>query len=118
MSRANTARTILIFGLSFVFLYFGIDKFVHAFLWIGWIPAWMDGLLGLPSSLWLSIIGIGEIILGLALLMPKRIIRQTASILMAIHLIGILTQVGWNDVGARDIGLLLMSISVWFLLSS
>ncbi len=116
MSRTNTARTILILGLSFVFIYFGIDKFANAVLWIGWIPPWMDGLFGLPSSLWLSVIGSIEIVLGLALLAPVKILRQTASILMSLHLIGVLTQVGWNDVGVRDIGLLSMSISIWFLL--
>ncbi len=116
MSPVTTARWILILGLSFVFIYFGIDKFVDASLWIGWIPDWMNGLLGMNSSLWLQIIGVTEIVIGIALLIPVRLLRQIATIAAALHLVGILTQVGWNDVGVRDIGLLMMTLALWFLL--
>ncbi len=43
MSAVHTSRWTLIAGLAFVFIYFGIDKFVHPLIWIGWMPAWLDG---------------------------------------------------------------------------
>ena len=57
MQSVSIARNILLLGLVFVFLAFGIDKFVQPILWIGWIPGWMNGLLGMNADLWLKIIG-------------------------------------------------------------
>lgn len=116
MSSAVTARNILITGLAFVFLYFGIDKFVHPLLWIGWIPKWMDGLGGFTSDQWLQIIGVTEALIGAAFLFPVRIVRQIATVVAVLHLLGVLSQVGWNDITVRDIGLLAMTVAVWFLL--
>ena len=116
MQSVSAAKNILIIGLGFVFLYFGIEKFVHPSMWLLWIPDWMNGLFGLKADLWLKIIGITEIIIAVALLMPIRFLQQIASIAAALHLVGILTQVGWNDVGVRDIGLLMMAVALFFLL--
>ncbi len=116
MSSAVTARNVLLCGLAFIFLSFGVDKFVHPLLWIGWIPTWMDGLWGMTSSQWLQIIGASEALIGAALLFPVRLVRQIATIVAALHLVTILTQVGWNDIAVRDIGLLAMTVALWFLL--
>ena len=37
------------FGLALIFLWFGIDKFIHVQNWIGWIPDWMVSII--PLSL-------------------------------------------------------------------
>ena len=117
MSPLNIGRWILILGLAFVFGYFGIEKFIQPLNWIGWMPKWMDGLLGMGINAWLSIIGAGEIAIAIGLLIPIRLIQQIASVLAALHLAGILTQIGWNDVAIRDIGLLAIAIAIPFLLS-
>lgn len=109
------AHGLLTAALVLVFLYFGVDKFVHPTLWIGWIPLWMDGLLGLPVHTWLAVIGASEILFGLFLLAPIRKLRQIGCILIALHLVAILTQVGWNDIGIRDAGLLLAALALLFL---
>lgn len=109
------AHGLLTAALAIVFLYFGIDKFAHPTLWIGWIPLWMDGLLGMSVNVWLGLIGALEILFALLLLFPVRKVRQAACILIALHLVAILTQVGWNDVGVRDTGLLLAALALLFL---
>jgi len=116
MQRPSLAKNILIAGQVFVFAYFGIDKFVHPELWLGWIPMWMDNLLGMPRETWLSIIGVSETLMAILLLIPVRSVRLTGAILIALHLAGIITQVGWNDVGVRDIGLLIADLALIFLL--
>lgn len=116
MQRTSLAKYCLIAGLVFVFGYFGIDKLVHPDNWIGWIPLWMEGFAGLPRLTWLMVIGISEIVLALLLLVPARSVRMTGAVLIALHLVAILTQVGWNDVGVRDIGLLFGALSLIFLL--
>lgn len=109
------ARGLLTASMVLVFLYFGIDKFVHPVLWMGWIPLWMDGLLGIPVATWLMIIGATEILLALFVLFPIRKVRQIGCILIALHLVAIITQVGWNDIGVRDMGILLAALALLFL---
>lgn len=112
MRRQTTAKLLLTAGLVLVLGFFGIDKFTHPLMWIGWIPSWMDGFLNLPKETWLQIIGSFEVLLALLLLMPIRAVRQTGTILVALHFTGILTQVGRNDISIRDIALLLADIAL------
>jgi hypothetical protein len=116
MSSITAARWLLIIGIAFVFLYFGIDKFIHPLVWIGWMPVWMDGLGGLDKTVWLQIVGGTEIFVGALVLIPIRMIQKVAALLAALHLAGVLTQVGWNDIAVRDVGLIFMTLSLWYLL--
>lgn len=115
MQRHSAAKFILIACLVFVFGYFGIDKLIHPDYWIGWIPEWM-GNFGLSRNAWLTVIGLTEALFAILLLIPVRRVQQAGAVLIALHLVAILTQVGWNDVGVRDIGLLLSSLALLFLL--
>jgi hypothetical protein len=105
-----TAAMVLVFG------YFGIDKLVHPDLWIGWIPLWMEGMLTLSRNAWLTIIGLTEVLLAILLIIPIRNVRKAGAIIIALHLVAILTQVGWNELGIRDLGLLLADLALIFLL--
>jgi|CXWL01.1.fsa_nt_gi hypothetical protein len=116
MQRTNVAKWLLILALVFVFAYFGIDKFMHPLLWIGWLPSWMDGLAGLPKESWLKLIGASEILFALMVLIPFRHIQRIGVMLIILHLLGILTQVGWNDVAVRDIGIMISGIALLALL--
>ncbi len=116
MQRKDTAKILLIVALAFVFGVFGVGKFTSPIVWIGWMPLWMDGLLGLPKETWLQLVGASEILFAILLLIPIRSVRQIATILIVLHLIGILTQIGWNDIAVRDIGLLMSSLALLFLL--
>lgn len=116
MERNNLAIGLLTTALVLVFGYFGIDKFLHPILWIQWIPAWMDGLLNIPKETWLTIIGCIEIFLALLLLIPNRTVRKLGVFLMILELLGILTQVGINDIGIRDAAILLSALSLAALL--
>lgn len=116
MSSISIARWILILGTVFVFMYFGIEKFTNAIVWIGWMPDWMDGLLGFSIDSWLQIIGVSEIVIAIMVLVPVRILQKAGALLASLHLVGILTQVGWNETAVRDIGLLSMTVSLWYLI--
>jgi uncharacterized membrane protein len=116
MQRNNLPKYLLIAALAFVFIYFGIDKFINPIIWIGFMPPWMDGLMGMSLNTWLLITGVTEIIFGAMLFVPNRRVQQAGTILIALHLVAILTQIGWNDIAIRDIGLLLASGALFFLL--
>ncbi len=116
MSRASTAKWTLIAGLAFVFGYFGIDKFLHPTVWVGWIPAFMDGLLGMDKFLWLKIIGVTEIVIAVCLMLPVRLAQQIAIIVGMVQLVTIIWIGGWNDIAVRDSGLLCSLIALFYLL--
>jgi len=116
MQRKTFADLLLTAGLAFVFIYFGVDKFVHPEWWIDWMPTWMEGLMGFSRNGWMLITGALEILFAVMLVLPVRIIRQTGAILCALHLVAVLTQTGWNDIAVRDIGLLLMSLGLYALI--
>ena len=117
MPERNTdARLILIASLAVIFGYFGIDKFINPLIWIGWIPPWMDGLLGMSKDVWLRIIGVVEITIALLLVIPVVRIRKIGTGIAIIYLLGILSQTGFNDLGARDFGLLMSALALLALL--
>ncbi len=117
MERKRLPEYLLTAGMVIVFAWFGIDKFRNAYLWTGFMPAWMDGFLGYSTKdVWIGVVGALEIIFAAMLLVPIRRIRQAGAVLIALHLAAVLMQVGWNDVGVRDLGLLLASVALFFLL--
>lgn len=116
MQSRSAARWLLTAALVLVFGSFGIMKFTSPLLWIGWIPLWMEGFLTFTRETWLQIFGVLEILLALLLLTPQRTIQRIITALMALHLLAVLTQTSWNDIGIRDLGLLLSSIALLFLL--
>ncbi len=116
MSSESIARVLLSLGMGFVFLYFGIEKFLHPLLWIDWLPAWMDSFASLDKNQWLKIIGAMEIAIGLGILAPFDSVKKWAALLATLHLGAILTQTGLNDIAVRDIGLLFMATALFFLI--
>ena len=116
MQKDRLAFRFLTIGLVLVFGWFGIDKFLHPLTWIGWMPTWMDGLMGMPKDTWLQVTGAIEIVLAAALLFPIRIIRRIASIGIILHLIAVITQIGINDIFVRDVGLLCAAVALALLL--
>ncbi len=107
---------LLTIGLAVVFGWFGIDKFLTPLIWIGWMPLWMEGLMGMPTETWLKIVGVSEIIMALLIIIPIRKVRMVGAVLIALHLVAILTQTGWSDIGVRDTGLLFSALALLFLL--
>jgi hypothetical protein len=101
-------------GIAFVFIYFGIDKYLNPLVWIGWQPAFMDGLLGLTKSNWNLAFGAIETVIGLLILIPKT--RWIGALIASLHLAPIVYMTMPSDIGIRDIGLL--SLAVFLFLST
>ncbi len=97
-----------ILGLVFVFVWFGIDKFLSPQSWIFWQPKWMDGFLGQSKEIWNHLLGIAEIIMAILLLIPKT--RWLGGLAITLYMLPII-QIGWpGDVAVRDIGLVTVSL--------
>lgn len=106
----------LIAAFVFVFGWFGIDKLRNPLLWTGFLPLWIDGFFGISVDVWIVVIGFIEIFLAALLLIPVRRIRQLGTLLVVLHLAGVVWQVGWNDIGVRDIGLLISALALLVLI--
>ena len=116
MNARTNARWILALSLAYVFAFFGVEKFLHPLLWIGWIPPWMEGALGLTRNQWLPIFGVFQILLAASLLVPKGRIQKFSAAIAAFFLLAVLTQTGLlNDIGVRDLGLLCAALALFVL---
>lgn len=103
---------IPLLGLALVFVWFGIDKFVHPQIWIFWQPAWMNGFLGFDENGWNIILGIKELVFAALLLIPTT--RWIGGLAMAVYLLPII-YIGWpGDIAVRDLGI--FSVAVYFFL--
>lgn len=116
MQRINLATWILSVGLAAVFGYFGFDKFAEPAAWLGWMPAWMDGLFGMPVDTWLKIVGAAEVAFAVLLLVPVRNVRRVGAVMIALQLLAIMPIVGFNDVGLRDFAMMMAAIALAVLL--
>ena len=116
MQRTNLAKYVLIASLAFLFVWFGVDKLLHPATWVGWMPGWMDGLLGMDMEVWLNVVGVTEFMLGILLLIPIQKVRLVTAGVIILHLLFVVFQVGWNDIVVRDIALLGSAVALLLLL--
>ena len=120
------APLVLRIGLSLVFLWFGISQLVNPESFLGYVPSWMyphDGTMmhehpfqmlhSLPLTPHIIIMGNGvfETIFGVLLLLG--LFTRIAALLLALHLLGIMAGLGYNDIAVRDFGLIMATVAVF-----
>lgn len=112
MKKINwpSPEIFLVTGLAYVFLFFGYQKIFMTDYWVGWIPGWMEGLMGMSKMIWTQVIGVFEVIFGIGLIIPKT--RTIIAALIVLHLLAIIIMTGFSDIGIRDTGLLLMTLAL------
>ena len=102
-------------GIAAVFLWFGIDKFIHTANWIGWVPDWMQALIPISLTSFMFLQGAIEAVIGILLLVGYQV--RFASFLAVITLAGVelaMLGTGQTEVMLRDAGLLAASFSLFF----
>lgn len=92
-------------GLSVVFLYMGVDKFLRPDVWLIQMPP------QLAFANFVSFLGGAEILLGLLLLSK---LYRLGALGSAAILVGAIGTMGVNDIAVRDFGLLLSAVSLLF----
>ena len=107
-NSTNASDLFLRLGLTFVFLWFGIDKFVHPDYWVNaWLPLWFKGILnslGIGNLNFIYANGIFEIVIGLGFLF--NIFVKLFASLVILFLLLVIFSFGLNEVTVRDIGLI------------
>lgn len=104
-------------ALAFVFIWFGIDKFIHPEYWANaWLPETVSafmGKFGVSPVDFMYLNGIVEILIGASLLL--NVFIGTFSVIAIIFLIGVMVFHGFNEIIVRDIGLIggFLSLIFW-----
>ena len=107
----NFAPTVLRIGLSLVFLWFGSQQLLHTGAWTGLIPEWVTSASGFEAATFVYFNGAFEIVFGICLLVGY--FTRMSALLLALHLLGIIANVGYTPIGVRDFGLLMATIAVF-----
>lgn len=111
-SKPNLPSLLLRVGLAFVFLYAGIASLQQPLAWEGYVPHFISSVLGITTGL--RVIAIGEIVLGMWLLVGK--FAKYAAALSALMFAGIIL-VNLNEllITFRDVGLLFAALALYFI---
>ncbi|RME78640.1 DoxX family protein [Candidatus Woesearchaeota archaeon] len=111
LTPQDKALLVLRIGLCAVFLWFGFSQLFTPQLFYGYLPQWVYNTLITPQTL-IFVNGIFEIIAATLLLFG--VLPRLMAGLLALHLIGIIISLGYNDVAVRDVGLMIATASLIF----
>ncbi len=117
LQSLKLSHLLLRFGLAAVFLWFGIDKFIHPNYWIdAWLPQSVASIiegLGLGAEEFMYLNGIIEVLIGTSLV-SGLLMRLFASFGIGIMVLAMIFH-GFNEILVRDLGLIggLLAIIFW-----
>ncbi len=110
-------QLVLRFGIAVVFLWFGIDKFVHPQYWLdAWTPVWVQSAVGaikLSPQNFMVLTGMFEVLTGLSLVTGffMRFFAAAGALFLAV----VMAVNGVPLILVHDIGLIggLVAIALW-----
>ena len=103
---------ILRIGLAIVILWFGLSELIHPAMWTSYIPSWLVTLTHFSVTTLVILNGLFEVVLGT--LLAFGVWTRWVSLLLFLHMAGIINDVGLDAVGMRDVGLAFGLLSVVF----
>ena len=110
MNVRSFAPIVLRLGLAIVVMWFGFSELMNPSMWVSYIPTWLVTITGIKVATLVIINGSFEVLM--ALLMAFGIWTRWVALLLLIHMIGIVADVGLSAVGVRDVGLAFGLLSV------
>lgn len=105
---------VLRFGLGLVLIYAGIHMFFDPLSWLGFVPAWLAGLINAKTFLYIH--AVAEFFLGLFLLFDW--LTSLISFLVFADFLVIILFYGIDEVTFRDFGLMMAALSLFLLVRS
>lgn len=106
------AQLILRAGLSFVFLWFGLNQILDQSMWVSLIPSRIVSLSGLSAETIVIFNGAFEVVMAVLLVLGIRV--RVVAILLVLHMFTIVWDLGLSAIAVRDIGLMFALLSVAF----
>ncbi len=98
-------------GIAIVFLWFGFSQLTNPESWTRLMPGYVTAFLPFSVNTLIYINGIFEI--SFAILLLLGLYTRTVSLLLGLHLLHIVTIVGYGAIGARDFALALATLAIF-----
>ena len=113
---AFAAFWVLRLGFVVLPLLMGLDKFTNLLTdWPGYLAPWMVALLPVSAQTAMYVIGLIEIVAGIAVALRPRLAAWVVAAWLAGIIVNLLTYSGFYDVALRDVGLLVAAIALGLL---
>ena len=107
-SSDDIAKVLVRLGLSLVILWFAVNQLFRPDYFIGYLP---EFLFSSPNAaLFVQANGVFEVVFGLMLLLG--VLTRFVAAVLALHLLGIMLSLGYNENAIRDFGLMIALMSV------
>lgn len=104
------APAVLRYAMSMVVLWFGIQQILHVDLWTAYVPPSIVSLTHLDLTTIVKLNGWFEIVGGVLLAIGWQV--RIVALLLGLHLFDIMYVVGYGEIGVRDFGLAVATLSV------
>lgn len=111
MTMKDAAPIVLRIALSLVFLWFASQQFIYTEMWTRLIPTWLTDMTGLGAATFVNFNVAFEVVFGLSLL--AGFFTRTSALLLALHLLSIVINLGYNAIAVRDVGLMLAMVAIF-----
>jgi uncharacterized membrane protein YphA (DoxX/SURF4 family) len=105
------APTLLRIGMAMVFIWFGSSQLHDAPNWISYIPQSVVDISGFTPITLVYFNGAFEVVFGLSLLFG--FFTSLTALLLGLHMLDIMYVVGYNEIGVRDFGLAIATLSLF-----
>lgn len=115
MTQQQWGILILRLGLAVLFLWFGFSQLLDGLNWVGWVPEWAVNFLHLPPAMIVLLNGAFEVIAGG--LLALNILTRWAALALGLHLLVLVIEIGANEIGLRDFGLMMATFALALLIS-
>ena len=110
MTQQEWGIVILRIGLAALFLWFGFSQIFDSVNWVSWVPEWAVNVLHLPPAMIVLLNGAFEIIAGG--LLALNIFTRWVALLLALHLLVLVIDIGANAIGVRDFGIMMATFAL------
>ncbi|HET7355652.1 MAG TPA: DoxX family protein [Nocardioidaceae bacterium] len=110
---AYGAFLLMRIGYAVLPIWMGADKFANSMTyWPHYLAPWIVGLLPFSAETAMHVVGVIEIVAGIAVAIKPRYASYIVTLWLAGIIINLLTYSGFYDVALRDFGLLLGALTL------
>ena len=96
--------------MGLIFLWFGLNQIVDTSSFLGYLPKFASSL-PIPAENLIVMNGFFDTILGALLLIG--FLTRIVAIIASLHLLGIAFGLGYNDILVRDVGLAIITFTIF-----
>ena len=104
------APVVLRLALAALFLWFGFSQVMDSSGWVSWLPVWATHLGWMSPTGFVLFNGWFEVVLGT--LLAVGYLTRWVALLLALHILVIAYEVGYNDIGVRDFVLAVATLAL------